>query len=175
MCDTKLPPEPRRRMDELKILQLQRLDAGITGEFNVINARMSWLVIGEAFIFGAFAAVLIGYSPTHPLRAVIEALLYAMPVLGIGVAVPVDISIGAAHRAAEYLKKERDDLEGGVSEHLRIAKVGVGGDLHPIRGVKGAVGLHVHNRGNMPAVWVPKLISASWVLLLGMLVYVLGV
>lgn len=167
-------PESRRRMDELKILQLQRLDAGITGEFNVINARMSWLVIGEAFIFGAFATVLIGYSPTHPLKVVMETLLYSMPLLGVAVAVPVDVSIRAAHLAADYLKKERDELESHVSEHLRIAKVGVGGDLPAIRGARGGAGLHVHRRGNAPAVWVPKLIAVSWIVVLVVLAFVLG-
>jgi hypothetical protein len=64
------------------LARIARLGEVLKAEFDLIAARMSWLVIAESFIFSAFATATASYRPDHPLIGVLRYLAWVLPFAG---------------------------------------------------------------------------------------------
>ncbi|MCI0465889.1 MAG: hypothetical protein L0Y57_02615 [Beijerinckiaceae bacterium] len=134
------------------VQQLTRLSDSIEKEYTLVNDRMTWLVVSEAFIFGAFATAAAGYPSGSEITILVNWLLFLMPVLGLLMAAFVIPAIYAAHSAAARLKNGREAYENLLPERLRVASISAN-DWE-------------HHWGNIPPLWVPLLIIAAWAALL---------
>jgi len=102
------------------LAQIARLGEGLKAEFDLISGRMSWLVIGESFIFSAFATAIANYRPDHPGGLLLRYLVWVLPFVGMFLAVCVYIGILAAHSAVDVLKDQRDQMMARLPSQLRI-------------------------------------------------------
>jgi hypothetical protein len=95
------------------LVQLQRLDGAIETEFTLISDRMTWTVVSEAFIFGAFVDAAVSDDSKNGNSGVL--LIYLLLLLSfIGFCIPALAyrAILAAHEASDRLKSTRASLEG---------------------------------------------------------------
>lgn len=136
--------------------QLQRLDAAIHKEYTLVSDRMSWMVTSESFISTAFIIATVNYKSPFALKPVAACFLVVMPLLGIFLAAIVARAIHAAHRAANRLKNERDQLEQKLPASIRIKPVS---SKDP-----------ENNAGNLPPTYVPFVLIFVWAVLLGVAV-----
>jgi hypothetical protein len=102
------------------LAQIARLGETLKAEFDLIAARMSWLVISESFIFSAFATVIASYRPDHPLGGVLRYLGWVLPFVGMFLTVCVYAALLAAQSAVGFLKRQRDRMMAGLPPQLRI-------------------------------------------------------
>jgi hypothetical protein len=102
------------------LAQLTRLHEGVKAEFDLINGRMSWLVIAESFMFSAFATAIASYRPDHPLAVELVYLMRVLPFVGMLLAVCVYVSILAALSALASLKSQREHIIERLPSGLRI-------------------------------------------------------
>jgi hypothetical protein len=102
------------------LAQIARLGEVLKAEFDLVAARMSWLVIAESFIFSAFATAAASYRPDHPLVGVLRYLAWVLPFVGMSLAACVYVAIFAAQSAVRTLKRQRDRMMGGLPPQLRI-------------------------------------------------------
>lgn len=129
--------------------QLSRLDRAIEKEFTLVSDRMAWMVVSEAFIFGAFVDAAVNYTPSATyLKNLIVALLLTLPLLGITMAGFAWRAIIAAHGAVARLKDKREELEKHFPEPIRV-------DLISSK-------QHVHEMGNAPPRYLPPIIIFIW-------------
>jgi uncharacterized membrane protein YedE/YeeE len=132
------------------LAQLQRLDNAVEKEFTLVSDRMTWLVISESFIFGGYASAVNSYDVQAPLRRLIIGFLLGLPVLGTAIAVTAWLAIAAAHRAAEGLKRQREDIEPLIPGP-------------PVKLVSSND--RSHSAGNVPARWLPGIFVVIWTLI----------
>lgn len=135
------------------LTQIGKLSDAIRTEFDLVTARMGWLVTAEAFISAAFVAA----ATAFPLEkgaflSLLTYLVFALPLLGIVLAFTVLIAIQAAHTAAERLKEDRDKIMQQLPEGLRIVLVA---SRDP-----------EHLQGNLPARILPPTIIIFWIIAL---------
>jgi hypothetical protein len=100
--------------------QIARLGEVLKAEFDLLAARMSWLVIAESFIFSAFATASASYRPDHPAVSVLRYLVWVLPFVGMLLAVCVYVAIFAAQSAVRSLKRQRERMMAGLPPHLQI-------------------------------------------------------
>ncbi len=135
------------------LTQLGRLSAAVDKELDLVNYRMMWIVISESFIFSAFATAAVSYAPGRLfLHALVGYLLALTPLLGIFLAAITMPAIGAAHSAVRRLKDQRDTLERGLPQHLRITLISWNDKENW--------------NGNLPARFIPWAIIFIWLFLL---------
>jgi len=103
------------------LTQFGWLADAVRAETDLVGMRLSWLVIGESFIFSAFAVSVSNYDPGHKLAEVLLYILWIMPLLGMLLAASVFVAILAAHSASKRLMEQRDRLMERLPEHLRIS------------------------------------------------------
>lgn len=130
------------------LAQIARLTEGVKAEFDLIAGRMSWLVISESFIFSAFATAAASYRTDHPSRLALIYLLWVMPLMGMSLAVCVQIALQAAHRAILLLKDQRDHMISCLPSRLQI-------DLISARSREQWM-------GNLPTHVIPPLLFLIW-------------
>jgi hypothetical protein len=102
------------------LTQIARLAEGVKSEFDLIGGRMSWLVIGESFIFSAYATAAASLRSDHRMAQELLYLIWGLPFIGMLLAVSVYIAILAAHSSVSRLKSQRDDMMKRLPSHLQI-------------------------------------------------------
>ena len=132
----------------LVLAQIARLGEVLKAEFDLVAARMSWLVIAESFIFSAFATVGASYRPDHPLGGVLRYLAWVLPFVGMFLAACVFVAIFAAVSAVGALKRQRDRMMAGLPPQLRI-------DLISARSRQ-------EWWGNLPTLVIPPVLFLIW-------------
>jgi hypothetical protein len=130
------------------LAQLARLGETLKSEFDLVAARMSWLMIAESFIFSAFATAAASYRPDHPAADVLHYLGMVLPFVGMFLAACVYASILAARSAVAILKNQRDRMMGGLPPKLQI-------DLISVRSPQEWL-------GNVPSLAIPPVLSMIW-------------
>jgi hypothetical protein len=100
--------------------QIARPGETLKAEFDLIAARMSWLVIPESFIFSASATAIASYRPDHSARGVLRYLAWVLPFVGMLLAACVYAALLAAQSAVGILKRQRDRMMAGLPPRLRI-------------------------------------------------------
>ena len=136
---------------------LDRIDKQLEIELNLINARMSWLVISESFLFNAFVGA--GSDSIRP-PGVGLAIQIAMCVIGFVIAKSVRSAVRAALDVIEDRKKERKPIEGcllaAMKEHVRNPALKLPSvDREDPR----------HKDGTVPARYIPVSVMYGWVAL----------
>lgn len=108
-------------IDPLLAVGLRRLDTAIKNELDLIAQRIAWLVVSQTFLFSAFSTALarVAVSPTtssmqtggahttHTLRS----FVFAMPVLGMLLALLVFWAVVASNRCITALRTHLQALE----------------------------------------------------------------
>ena len=130
------------------LAQIARLGEVLKAEFDLVAARMSWLVIAESFIFSAFATALAAYRPDHPLVGVLRYLGWVLPFVGMSLAASVYVALLAGLSAIRTLKRQRDQMIAGLPPQLRI-------DLISLRSRQ-------EWWGNVPTLVIPPLLFLIW-------------
>jgi hypothetical protein len=130
------------------------IESKVGHEINLIDHRMTWLVVSESFLFGAFAAVVASLNPKIPLHAV---LLWLLPVVGICVVVLVYPSLIAAHFVMADLIKARGVIECKLKDAGFEYLPKVGGRATRDR-------RWTYLAGAVPMWFVPIVILAAWVI-----------
>ena len=100
--------------------QIGRLGEGIKSQFDLIGVRMTWLVLSESFSFSAFTLTVANYDPAHRFAEIQLYLIWALPIVGVGLAAFVFAGIRAAHSATLKLKRQREVLMTRLPEVLRV-------------------------------------------------------
>ena len=95
---------------------LDRIDKQVEIELNLVNARMSWLVISESFLFNAFVGA--GSDSIRPPGAGL-AIQVAMGLIGFLIAKYVNSSVRAALRVIDERKGQREPMEARLLTLLR--------------------------------------------------------
>ncbi len=135
------------------LTQITALSAAIQMEFELVTARMGWLLVSEAFIIAAYQGTVIYYSQIKEFSPfVVIWLLTGFPFVGIAILLIVHVAIRAAHNAASDSKDERTAMMKKLPENLRITLVSS-------RDVN-------HAFGNLPAQSIPWMFLAFWMGLL---------
>ncbi|HEY7120893.1 MAG TPA: hypothetical protein VH475_30190 [Tepidisphaeraceae bacterium] len=130
------------------LAQIARLGEVLKAEFDLVAARMSWLVIAESFIFSAFATAAAAYRPDHPLARVLRYLAWVLPFVGMSLAACVYVAIFAGLSAVRTLKCQRDQMMAGLTPRLRIDLISVSN--------------WQERWGNVPALVIPPLLFLIW-------------
>lgn len=134
------------------------IEVKIGHELNLINHRISWLASSQAFLFLAVATLLTTLSkPTH--QAVV-VFLFGIPMAGFVLCLQVLRSVNAAFSVLErHLLQERKLITDEINGIC-------GTDLAPL----GPDRL-TDFVGALPAKWIPSTFMVSWVVVLGLLVW----
>ena len=130
------------------LTQLGRLADADRAELDLIGMRLSWLVIGESFIFSAFATAVSAYDPSRKLALALLYIIWVMPLLGMLLAGCVYVAILAAQSAGDRLKEQRDRLMERLPQHLRISLI--------------STKSREHWWGNVPPRVIPPVIFLVW-------------
>ena len=130
------------------LTQLGRLADADRAELDLIGMRLSWLVIGESFIFSAFATAVSNYDPNRKLALALLYIIWVMPLLGMLLAGCVYVAILAAQSAGDRLKEQRDRLMVRLPQHLRISLI--------------STKSREHWWGNVPPRVIPPAIFLVW-------------
>ena len=161
-----MPIEIRRNGTEpdcsaIVLGQLQRLDGAIEKEFTLIGDRMTWMVVSESFIFGAFVTAAVYYQPRRmALECLDISLLIVLPIVGFMIAAFAYWAIIAAHVASDRLKSTRKKLEEVCKDEVYVGLVSSDWATHP--------------KGNVPSRYLPPMFMISWVFFLAVVVIELG-
>jgi hypothetical protein len=112
--------------ETLMIAKLNLIDSKIAHEDNLVGQRMTWLVMSQSFLFGAFAAVVTEMgreATTSPLAklvrvviALVGILVPFMVLLALGAAT-VALSLWRAERARILATTEAKDLDWPQLDH----------------------------------------------------------
>jgi hypothetical protein len=89
--------------------KMERLDAHIRYEFDLVSHRMTWLVISQSFMLTAYTTALANLDDGRNFRLL--PILWVAPVFGMSAALLVALAIKAAHSAVRKLKTAREALE----------------------------------------------------------------
>ena len=136
---------------------LDRIDKQVEIELNLINARMSWLVISESFLFNAFVGA--GSESIRP-PGVGLAIQVAMVVIGLVIAKSVKAAVEAALEVIEDRKKERKPLEVCLLAAMRVHVANPALKLPSVDRDDPR-----HRDGTVPARYIPASVMYGWVAL----------
>lgn len=142
-----MPGKNQEHQEALLNITISRLDSQIRAEFDVINQRMTWLMVAQSFLFIAYANVWVGLSRGSHLM--LWTLSVVIPSIGIAMAVLVRLAIWAAHSVVSRVKDERTRFEQDYPEYARYR-----------------ISVHrrqmEHRLGNLPAQILPFVFMAAW-------------
>lgn len=127
--------------------RLTRLDTEMRTAFDVLNQRITWLMISHSFLFSAFVS-LVGKPPES---IIAQHLTWLVPVLGVVSALLVGIAAVAKDSIIRSIKEKRRNLE---KEAIREG-------YEPLEG-KGWAHWAIY----LPSSVLPWLLLALWVLIL---------
>jgi hypothetical protein len=130
------------------LAQIARLGEVLEAEFDLIAGRMSWLVLSESYLSSAFAKAIANYRPDHPVTGGLRFLAWALPFVGVILAVCVYVAILAAFSAIDTLKRQRDRMMAGLPAKLRIHLI--------------SARSRQHWWGNLPAHVLPPILFLVW-------------
>lgn len=136
---------------------LDRVDKQVEIELNLINARMSWLVISESFLFNAFVGA--GNEGIRP-PGVGLAIQVAMIVIGFVIAKSVKAAVEAALEVIEDRKKERKPIEVSLLAMMREHVANPALQLPSVY-----LDDPRHKSGTVPARYIPASVMYGWVAL----------
>jgi hypothetical protein len=135
------------------LAQLGRLDEAIKIEFDLVNARMTWLVVSESFIISSFVTAMAYYAPGHRIADGLLLVMSLTAILGLILAAVVIPAIHAAHSATDKLKETRCEWENRVEPaHMRVHLISSRDPQHPM--------------GKIPAIWIPWVLVGVWCILI---------
>ncbi len=145
------PGQNERRQEAILEIIINRMDSQIRIEFELVNQRMSWLMVAQSFLFIAYATVWVGLS--REVNIILSKLTLIIPSIGIAMAILVRIAIWAAHNIVSHVKDERARFE---KEHPAYKDYRISVHRKELE----------HKLGNFPAQILPFLFIASWAALL---------
>jgi hypothetical protein len=148
MCVDKGMPDSR--VEVLKYA-LERCEKQIELELSLISARMTWLVISQSFLVGAFVAG--GNIQPLVFGASVQALV---SVIGLLISAWVRTGVNAALRVADRRKDEREPMLKSLSAEL-------GFELPAVHRTD-----IEHIKGNRAPRWIPLMLIFAWVALMVM-------
>jgi hypothetical protein len=90
------------------------VESKIAHEISLIGHRMTWLVVSESFLFGAFALLLTGMDISKTLPQTSTMLLWFLPLIGISLVILVSFSLRAARAVLEALLEPRESIENAL-------------------------------------------------------------
>jgi hypothetical protein len=134
----------------------QLLESKIGHEVALIGHRMEWLVVSEAFLFGAFATVLASGSMDASARRTMVLLL---PILGMTLAGLASIGVLAALAVSRALLKARGVIDNNVR---RLTAMEEWSKLGYRSSRKKSI-RWTEPGGKVTAILVPPLILLAWV------------
>jgi hypothetical protein len=139
--------ESRKEQEVSPDVIINRLDNEIRAQFDLINERMSWLMVAQSFLFIAYANVWVGLSRgVHPMLSKLSVII---PSIGIAMAILVRLAIWAAHRVVSQVKDERARFE---NDHPAYAGYKI--SVHRKQ--------FEHKLGNLPAQILPFVFITAW-------------
>lgn len=142
-----MPGENQEQQEALLNITISRLDSQIRAEFDVINQRMTWLMVAQSFLFIAYANVWVGLSRGS--HSMLWTLSVVIPSIGIAMAVLVRLAIWAAHSVVSRVKDERTRFE---QDHPEYARYRISVHRRQME----------HRLGNLPAQILPFVFIAAW-------------
>ena len=128
------------------------IEAKMAHEINLTNARMTWLVVSESFIFSADAVILSASNQTPAGHA----LLWALPIVGILLVIFVWFSLMAAKKVMNALVYDRAKMDKIIEEVTSLGLTSLG----PVRDT---TVYNTHRAGNMAVELVPLLLVFAWI------------
>ena len=134
--------------DVLKYV-LDRQDRQIDTEMNLVSARMTWLVISQSFLFGAF----IGSGSLEP-KVFGESVQALVSVVGLLICAWVRTGVAAALAVVDRRKDERRPILASLSKILGVQLPAVHRD-DP-----------AHTAGNTPTQRIPAMLILAWAVLM---------
>lgn len=141
-----LPESPKQQAARLDNT-IDRLDSQIRAEFEVINQRMTWMMVAQSFLFIAYANVWVGLS--RGFHTILSKLAVIIPLIGIAMAILVRLAIWAAHSVVSKVKDERARFE---NDHPAYKDYKISVHRKEIE----------HRLGNLPAQILPFVFIAAW-------------
>jgi hypothetical protein len=137
------------------VAQLERLDTAIAHEYDLIESRLTWFMVSEAFILVAFTIACTNYASSYAMKPALMAIIILMPLLGIVRALLVSRAIFAARSAAQVrFKPHRQRLEEMLQKIEPESAVFLIGSRD-----------QETQLGDTPAYYLPKIATAAWGLL----------
>lgn len=80
----------------------------ISKEWNLINSRMTWLLVSETFLVASYATLINDFEPKY--LSILNRLFVMLPVIGILISVIAFVSILSADFVLFYLLREKDQI-----------------------------------------------------------------
>ncbi|WP_143133237.1 hypothetical protein [Pseudoduganella namucuonensis] len=153
--DNNSPPDKLR---ELLLLNLERIDAAVDGEYAENDRRLNWFLLFQAFLFQGYATALqaiIGGGDKDE-GQLAHAMLLMVVILAVGLITScmTHVSTQAGILATEMLKQLREDKFRRDAEALNILTDGWFSKSDPQR---------LHDKGLLPTRWGPRLIFIAWI------------
>jgi len=96
--------------EHLLITKLNVIASEIRHEDNLIGQRTTWLVMGQSFLFGAFASLIAQVSSVSAAARVAKLLRVLIPLVGLLLPVLVLLAVSAATYAIWQWRAEHDRL-----------------------------------------------------------------
>jgi hypothetical protein len=94
---------------ELLVARLNAIASAIEHEDNMIGQRTTWLVMGQSFLFAAFAS-LIQQGDVNAITRGVKLMRLLVPLVGLLMPVLVLLAVSAATHAIWQWRNERDQL-----------------------------------------------------------------
>ncbi|MER2511206.1 MAG: hypothetical protein ABTQ25_02085 [Nitrosomonas ureae] len=142
---------------ELLLLNLEKIEAAIDGEYAENDRRLNWFLLFQAFLFQGYATALqaITGASNGDKSHLAHALVLMMIIVAVGLITScvTHISTQAGITAVEKLKNVREQYRNDA-EALRISTDGWFPKSDPQR---------LHDKGLMPTRWGPRIIIAAWI------------
>jgi hypothetical protein len=134
------------------------IETKIGHELNLINHRISWLATSQSFLMLAVAALLATRETRfHP---AVLGFAFSIPIVGLVLCIQVLRSVRAAFRVlTEHLLPERRSLTNELNRLSGLSMEPLGPDR--LTDFVGA----------LPAKWIPATFMVSWLVVLGLLVW----
>ena len=146
---------PENNPIEIRKYALDRIDKQLEIEFNLITARMSWLVISESFLFNAFVGA--GGDYIKP-PGVGIAIQLVVAVMGFLIAKFVNSAVQAALGVIVQRKNEREPIEKKLEESMKVRAPDIALPSVSLNDIQ-------HEAGSIPARRIPSLLMIGWVIL----------
>jgi len=133
------------RSDDLRF-RLTRLDTEMRTAFDVLNQRITWLMISHSSLFAAFVSLL-----DKPPSIITRSLIWIVPCLGVVSALLVSIAAVAKDSIIRSIKGMRSRVENEAASH----------GYEPLEGKGWA-----HSAIYLPSSVLPWLLLALWIVIL---------
>lgn len=146
------------KLPELFLLNLERIDAAVDGEYAENDRRLNWFLLFQAFLFQGYATALqaiTGASSGHE-RQLAHAMVLMVVIIAVGLITSgiTHVSTQAGIHATEKLKQLREDRYRQDAESWNVSTDGWFSKSDPLR---------LHDKGLLPTRWGPRIIFMAWI------------